>query len=153
MRSSSSYYHSYYHRISSIPLAETDSHCSGDPAGPLMALIEIYPPPRSKDYKTVKTSCGPDDEKEKCCGTTFLCKKVIAAFILFIALPVLIFFIFAIVPIRYNRRPVPALTTSPSKTTGVIRVLLVGQFSLLIFCIFCSCIILVTNALCNFSSR
>ena len=118
-----------------------------------MALIEIYPPPRSKDYKTVKTFCGQDDEKEKCCGTTFLCKKVIAAFIFFVALPVLIFFIFAIVPIRYNRRQVPALTTLPSKTTGVIRVLLVGQFSFLIFCIFSFCIILVTNAYCKFSNR
>lgn len=108
-----------------------------------MTLEEIYPPPRSEDFKTVRTLCG----------TTNLCKKVIAAFILFVALPILVFFTFAIVPIRCSRRPALALTTSSSKTTGVIRVLLVGQFSLMVFFIYVSCIMLMTNARHNFLNR
>lgn len=113
-------------QVDFIPCVKANSglHEESDLEIQSMALEEIYPTTNGKGRKVVKF-CGLDPTK-KCWGTTVRCKQIILAASCFIFSILLVFFGFAIIPIKAPRNPINPLSNSLATTTGQIRVLLLG---------------------------
>lgn len=112
-------------QVDFIPCIKGDSisHEISDLEVQAMTMEEIYPA-NSKEMKTRKF-CGLDPTK-KCWGTTVKCKKFILSASCFVFLLLLVFFAFAIIPIRTPRKPINPLSSASATTKGQIRVLLLG---------------------------
>lgn len=93
----------------------------------------IYP--ESCEIAKIKKNarcCGSSKHSVVCCCVTMTRSKSIILAMGVLALVLLIlFFGFAIIPLRPRRRPIIPLTTAPPTTLGTIRVLLLGNFFVL----------------------
>ena len=70
--------------------------------------------------------CKVTDKNPFCCGTSLRCKQIILVVVFLVILPLLVFFAFAIVPIKSRSQPIKPLSNEPATTSGVIKVLLLG---------------------------
>lgn len=148
-------------QVEFIPCINGDStsHKTSDLEIQDMTMEEIYPANR-KGMKT-RTFCGLDPTK-KCWGTTVKCKQMILTASCFVSLLLLVFFAFAIIPIRTPRRPINPLSNASATTKGQIRVLLLGTKvwhvnNLKTFCFYlsllCLCYVLPGDSVLGIPSR
>jgi hypothetical protein len=113
-------------QVDFIPCVKADSilHDVPDLEIQAMTLEEIYPTTNGKG-RNASIFCGSDPTK-KSCGTTMRCKQIILTATCFIFSVLLVFFAFAIVPIKPPRRTINPISIAAATTTGQIRVLLLG---------------------------
>jgi hypothetical protein len=113
-------------QVDFIPCVKADSilHDVPDLEIQAMTLEEIYPTTNGKG-RNVRKFCGLDPTK-KCWGTTVRCKKIILTATCFVFSLLLVFFAFAIIPIKPPHRTINPISNAAATTTGQIRVLLLG---------------------------
>lgn len=73
-----------------------------------------------------ETCCRSANKNPICCGTSLRCKQIILVVTFLVIVPLLVFFAFAIVPIKYRPQPIKPLSNGPATTSGLIKVLLLG---------------------------
>lgn len=113
-------------QVDYIPYVGTNKNLSDIPDLEVQAmkLEEIYSSPHKKDRKAIKF-CGLDDTK-LCCGTTVRCKQILLSAFCFVFAILLVFFSFAIIPIKVSNRLIRPLSSAEATTPGQIKVLLLG---------------------------
>ena len=79
--------------------------------------------------------CKVTDKNPLCCGTSLRCKQIILIVTFLVVVPLLVFFAFAIVPIKNQSKPIKPLSNEPATTSGVIKVLLLGTDQMRIICV------------------
>ena len=91
---------------------------------------------RKNDWRNQSDMCCKVTDKNPfCCGTSLRCKQIILVVVFLVILPLLVFFAFAIVPIKNRSQPIKPLSNEPATTSGVIKVLLLGTDQMPIICV------------------